>query len=215
MYIMLYCTEHGSYQESTELVQNVIVTVNDLSVYKTMLTSTYVTRSSPTSVSCVCMCICVCVCACAHTCTCMHVVNKLLLIGMYCIYIHTCLICICLIVILVDCLLLDYWVTWSDLLINLTADHMYWSIMLQWEGDYYNVCDHMMQLLELYVHTHARTYAPMATHTQTHTHILHTIKRLRGKTVVVFAVFRQPRMFYHWKFSWFVIRKLFPWTWHC
>ena len=67
MYIMLYCTEHGSCQESTELVQNVIVT--------TLLTSTL---QRPTSLS-MCLCVCsvyiyVCVCVCVCVCTYVYVV---------------------------------------------------------------------------------------------------------------------------------------------
>ena len=85
MYIVLYCTEHRSYQESTELVQNVIVTINNLSFYK--ITDNYVTKSALQISQCkcvsvyvyVCVCVCVCVrvrvyvhmvCVCVHVCVC-------------------------------------------------------------------------------------------------------------------------------------------------
>ena len=73
MYIMLYCTEHRSYQESTELVQNVIVTINNLSFYN--IPDNYVTKSALRISQCKCVCVCACVCAraCCVLCACVHV----------------------------------------------------------------------------------------------------------------------------------------------
>ena len=43
--------------------------------------------------------------------------------------------------------------------------------MLYWEGEHYTVCDHMMQLLEVYVYTYVHAHACMCTHTNTHMHV--------------------------------------------
>ena len=86
MYIMLYCTEHRSYQESTELVQNVIVTINNLSFYN--IPDNYVTKSALRISQCKCVCVCVRVCVCVYvSCVCvvcMRVVHASL-------YTHVCM----------------------------------------------------------------------------------------------------------------------------
>ena len=50
---MWRCTEHRSYQENTELVQNVIVTINNLSFYQ--VTDNYVTKSAVQISQCKCV----------------------------------------------------------------------------------------------------------------------------------------------------------------
>ena len=83
---MLYCIEHWSYQESMEMVQNVIVKINNLSFYNTTdidycMLQSQIYRSVSVSVCwmCTCVCVLVCVSVCEHAyiyvcvCVCVYV----------------------------------------------------------------------------------------------------------------------------------------------
>ena len=62
----VYVLENRSYEESTELVQNVIVTINNLSFYQ--INDNHVTKSALQISQCKCVCVCLCVCACVCVC---------------------------------------------------------------------------------------------------------------------------------------------------
>ena len=62
--------EHRSYQESTELVQNVIVTINNLSFYQ--ITDSHVTKSALQISQCMCLFVCLSVCLFTYTCSAHH-----------------------------------------------------------------------------------------------------------------------------------------------
>ena len=64
MYVILL--EHRSYEENTELVQNVIVTINNLSFYQ--MTDNHVTKSALQISQCKCVCVRVCVCVISCVC---------------------------------------------------------------------------------------------------------------------------------------------------
>ena len=85
----VYGLENRSYEESTELVQNVIVTINNLSFYQ--INDNHVTKSALQISQC--KCVCVCVCACVRACVRM------------CVFLFMCVcVCFCLCVCLCVCM---------------------------------------------------------------------------------------------------------------
>ena len=66
----VYGLENRSYEESTELVQNVIVTINNFSY---QINDNHVTKSALQISQCKCVCVCVCVCVCMCVCVCVRV----------------------------------------------------------------------------------------------------------------------------------------------
>ena len=115
----VYGLENRSYEESTELVQNVIVTINNLSFYQ--INDNHVTKSALqiSQCKCVCVCVCVCACACVRVYVCVSVYVSVCVCvcvcGCVCMCAHVYLIklCLCLLILLVcynvQCWFLSCW----------------------------------------------------------------------------------------------------------
>ena len=81
-----------SYEESTELVQNVIVTINNLSFYQ--INDNHVTKSTLQISQCKCVCVCVCACACVCVCVCVYACMRAHMCVCLCVHVYVS-VCMC------------------------------------------------------------------------------------------------------------------------